>query len=679
MRVFQPGTPPRLPRPSFGPKALFLALTILGGIPATTVAQGTPPTPPPDLAALDLEQLMQLEVVYAAAKRNQNPREAASVVSVVTAADIRQYGYRTLADILRSLPSFYVSYDRNYSYVGVRGFAQPGDYNSRVLLLVNGLRTNDNVYDMAYVGEEFVVDVDLIDRVEVVRGPSAAIYGTSAFFAVINVVTKPAADIAGGELATSAGSFDTYAGRATWGSTFDNGLAVVASATVSDAAGRTSLYFPEFDDPSTNAGIAERVDAESYHKLLGSISKGGWSVQANHVSRKKAVPTASFETAFNDSRNRTTDELTLGSLAYNRSTTSGSFGARVHAGRSSYHGVYAYVADVAPNQDLAVGEWWGADLDLTRSLFTQHLLTAGFEYRDNYRQDQKNYDPEPHLLYVDGQYASRRLGVFAQDEFKVAESLTLYTGLRHDWHETHDGVTSPRVGLILHPGTVTTVKLLAGRAFRAPNEYELHFVGLGFKLPSELGPERIQTLELAAERMIGAGVRISASGFRNRISDLITLERDAADDLLVFRNAGEIDSDGIELGLDINRGYGPSGRLSYAFQRTTNRASDEELINSPRHMAKLGMVAPLITKTLLAGIDAQYVSARRTLSGAVAKSYAITNLSIDAPRLFDRLEAAATIYNVFDAQYGYPASEEHTQDIIQQDGRTFRVKATLRF
>jgi outer membrane receptor for ferrienterochelin and colicin len=88
--------------------------------------------------------------VYTASKYEQKITEAPSKVSIVTDDEIRRYGYRTLADILRSLPGFYVSYDRNYSYVGVRGFGVPGDYNTRVLMLVDGHRINDNIYDSTY-------------------------------------------------------------------------------------------------------------------------------------------------------------------------------------------------------------------------------------------------------------------------------------------------------------------------------------------------------------------------------------------------------------------------------------------------------------------------------------------------------------------------------------------------
>src|SRR6266699_2834590 len=77
-------------------------------------------------------------------------------------------------------------------FCGVRGVNRPETYNSRVLLLIDGLRTNNNVYEQAMLGTEFPLDVDLIERVEIVRGPSSSLYGTSAFFAVINVITRKA-------------------------------------------------------------------------------------------------------------------------------------------------------------------------------------------------------------------------------------------------------------------------------------------------------------------------------------------------------------------------------------------------------------------------------------------------------------------------------------------------------
>ena len=662
-------------------RLLTLALAIAIGGPAASAQERDPSRePPPDLSTLDLEQLLQVEIVYAASKREQKLREAPSAVSVVTADEIKHHGYRTLADVLRSLPSFYVTYDRNYSYVGVRGFARPGDYSARVLLLVNGLRTNDNIYDQAYVGEEFLVDVDMIERVEVIRGPSAAIYGSSAFFAVINVVTKRAGDMPVAEMAATATSLGGYGGRISYARNRDNGVSLLLSASYAEAEGAERLYFREFDDPSTNNGVVQNADDEHHRRFLASISKGAFSLQTSHVSRNKRVPTGSYATLFNDGRFRTTDELTLTSLGYARSSGEGSsVDARLHAGQYRYHAAYPYEPSLPANQDGAWGEWWGADVDVTRSLFRHHLVTAGFEYRDNYRQDQRNFDPEPYAVWVDEQQSSRRAAAFVQDELRLFRALILYGGVRFDWYQTFGSAISPRIGAIYLPNDATTLKVLFGRAFRAPSEYEFHYASELYKTDPSLHPEEIETVEVVAERLLGRTVRVSAAGFRNRITDLIALTQDPTDDLLVFRNAEAIDSDGLELGLDANRGGGISGRASYSVQRTRDHDTGLILTNSPRQMAKLQLSAVLPGTSISAGLGTYMMSSRRTLAGERASGHGVTNLTVIAPRVLGRLAVTTSIYNLFDARYGDPGSEEHAQDIIEQDGRTFRVKASIQF
>ncbi len=142
-----------------------------------------------DLTAMSIEQLSDI-TVYTASKHSQNVSDAPSSVTVITAKEIQEYGYRTLAEVLEAVRGFYITSDRYNSYVGVRGFGRLGDWNSRILLLVDGHRINDNVLGQAFIGSEFPVDIDLIQRIEIVRGPSSSLYGAEAFFAVINVITR---------------------------------------------------------------------------------------------------------------------------------------------------------------------------------------------------------------------------------------------------------------------------------------------------------------------------------------------------------------------------------------------------------------------------------------------------------------------------------------------------------
>jgi outer membrane receptor protein involved in Fe transport len=654
-------------------------ILILSG--ARTSWSGTlPAQDTPDLTGMSLDDLVETEVVYAASRRIQSLREAPSAVSVVTAAEIRAHGYRTLADVLRSLPSFYVTEDRRYSYIGVRGFNRPGDYGARVLLLLNGLRTNDNLYEQAYVGQEFLVDIDLVERIEVVRGPSAAIYGNSAFFAVVNVVTRQGRDFQGGELSASASSFGTQGGRATYGRRLDGGLELLVSASLSSSGGQR-LYFEEFDTPDTGHGIADRIDGERFERVLVSLSRGPLSFEASHVSRDKGVPTGAYGTAFGDPRTRTTDAKDLVSLTWARSLANGtSVMARGHYGFSDYHGTYVVAdAEKSLNDDSARGQWYGMEASLVRSLSARHLVTAGVELQDNFSQRLLNFNVEPRVVNQDSRNHSTRLAVFGQDEITLSKRLTVHVGLRQDWYQSFGYQTSPRLALIYDDGLATTLKLLHGRAFRAPNEFELHYAGTVFKTNPDLGPERIRTTELVLERTLPRGLHVNASAYVNAIDNLISLGLDPVDDRLFYENAGESDSLGAELGLQVKRRQGPSGGLSYAWQRSREQATGERLTNSPSHMAKARISWPLLDKRIVASLDAWYLSARRTLAGTEAGSSKVANLTLLAPRIGGHFDLSASVYNLFDERYGDPASPEHRQDLIPQDGRNFRLVLSCRF
>ncbi|MBC7894310.1 MAG: TonB-dependent receptor [Cytophagaceae bacterium] len=661
--------------PRRGALAVAALLALCANV--TPAQSATPRAPKADLAAMDLEQLMKLEVVVAASKRTQQTRDVPSFVSVISAEQIRQYGYRTLGDVLKTLAGFYVGNDRSSTSVGVRGFSRSSDPNSRVLVMVNGLRANDNLSGRAFIGEEFGVDIDLVERIEVIRGPSAAIYGSNAFFAVINVVTRRGASVNGAEVATSAASFGTFGGRTTYGMAFEKDVDVLVSATYSDSRGQDH-YFKEYDSPATNNGMARDADAERFHKLLATVSKGGFSFQAQNSVRDKHVPTATVGTLFNDNRARNVDQLTQGSASYSRAFTHGSsVSARIQRSRWTSDGDYPYAPTLLPGRDESVGEAWGVEVDAGRAA-GRHFFNVGVQYTDNLKLDRATYTREPYFSYQDERHQSTVWGLFAQDEVKLLQPLTLVAGIRYDEHTTFGSATSPRVGLIYVPGRATTVKLLAGRAYRAPNESELHGEGVVTKGNQHLRPERIETLELVAQRLIGGGVQVSAAGFRNRLSDLLSQHRDPSDNLLVFENADAIESKGVELRLTVNRGHGLTGLLNYAVQRTEDRATGVELTNSPRHMAKVLLHAPLRGQ-LSASLDAQYTSSKETRLGTLVPGYVVTNVSILAPRLWNRMDLSASIYNLLDAEYAVPSGAGRLQNVISQDGRSFRVKTTLHF
>src|ERR1700730_2221636 len=543
-----------------------------------------------DLSELSLEQLMEVHVdtVYGASKFEQKITEAPSSVTIISADQIRKYGYRTFADILRSVPGFYVNYDRNYSYVGVRGFARPGDYNTRVLIVVDGHDTNDNVYGGAYIGTEFPVDVDLIERIEIIRGPGSALYGTSALLGVINVVTKRGRDFSGLEVSASGGGLQSYQGRVTFGRQFARGLNLVLSSTGYDSKGYRHLFFPEFDFPANNNGIAQDADTDMFHSSFASADYREFTLHAAYSSREKRIPTASFGTVFDDRRTLTTDTRFYVDLQYRHSFESAlELTARAFYDRYKYDAVYVEPPvdpgqSVILNQDFARGEWLGFELDVSKRLLKKHRVTIGTEERFNLEEVQGNYNLQPYALFVFDSRSSSVPAVYAQDEFTVRKNVKLFAGLRYDHYYSFGGTLNPRIALVYSPAANTAIKLLYGRAFRAPSEYELYYYQ---SATSRLQPETIETTELAFERYFSRNTWMRASGFYNKISNLIGQTTDPLTGNIEFTNVAGARVKGLTTELNEKGLSGWEGRISYTIQDARDALSGGVLSNSPKQLA----------------------------------------------------------------------------------------------
>lgn len=635
-----------------------------------------------DLTELDLTELMEIKIstVYGASKYEQELAEAPASVSIVTSSDIQRNGYRTLADIMRSVRGFYTSYDRNYHYLGIRGVSRPGDYNSRFLLLVDGHRINDSIYDTAFIGTEFPLDVDLIDRVEIIRGPSSSIYGTNAFLGVINVLTKKGGRLKGVEVSGEAARYDTYKTRLSYGNKFSNGIEALLSGSYYDSDGHNDLYFKEFDSPANNYGIVQNADGDRYYNMFTTLQFKGLSLQGAYSSRDKTIPSAPWDTEFNNAGTGTTDDIGYLDLKYEHDFEAWQITSRLFYDYYQYRGTYMLPGDTI-NKDGANGERWGADLKMVVDHFPGHRLILGGEFIDHIRQDQVTYNENPYSSYWDDERTSTNWALYVQDEFRICDSLLLNIGVRYDHYDTFGGTTNPRAALIYNPLPMTALKLVYGAAFRAPTAYELYYNdgNVTAKSNPNLQPETIDTYELIYEQNFESQLRFTASLFYNNIKDMISLEKDPSDNLNVFRNISRLKTRGAELELEKQWDSGWKGLISYTLQKTENEQTGEDATNSPQHLIKGVLTIPLLKDKIFAGVEEFYTSKRILLDGTRADSFFLTNLTLSAHNFIRGLDFSVSIYNVFDKGYADPASQEHLQNAIEQDGRSYRLKLTYRF
>ena len=632
--------------------------------------------------AVDLgdEQVLlfsELPSVFSASRHEQPVTQAPAAVDIITSEHIKRYGWRTLAALLSSLSGFITTYDRAYHHIGVRGFAPPGDYNTRILVLIDGHRVNESLQDYAGLGQDFPIDIENIERVEVVRGPASALYGSSALFAVVNVITQRGRDLQGVRAQADLGSYGMHRGHVAFGKKFGEGVETFLSATHQYSDGHERLYFP-------GLGTAYDQDREVIDRLFGKVAWNDFTLSGAWLGRKKYLPTGTTGASFGESDTNYHDRRAYADLHYHHNFT-GDWAVTARLFWDSYQFDDILPYRISPterivNRDFWQGEWFGGEVLLSHTFFDSHRVTFGSEYRHNYLQWMANSDVDPYYLYADNHQSSGIFGVYVQDEWTILDALRLQAGGRYDRYDYFGGTFNPRLGLIYTPFSDTTLKFLYGKAFRAPNAFESIYTCCESSTPwignLQLHPEEIETFEVVWEQHLNAHFDLRVSPYYNRLTNLISLTQ-SPEGIRQFQNQGGAEAHGVETQL-IARYEQFEGRVSYTYQ-DSRVAGYPEAPNAPQQMVKFNASAPLWQDQLFVGVEVQYVDRRATGRGGKVSDYTITNLTLLTRRWLPGLELSGGLYNLFDERYADPASLPLLPEMITQDGRHFRVRLNYEF
>jgi outer membrane receptor for ferrienterochelin and colicins len=630
--------------------------------------------------------LEDLPVVEAASLHTQTLQEAPANVTIVTEDEIHRYGYRTLGEALASVRGFYLTDDRTYRYVGVRGFSLPGDYNTRFLVMVNGHAMTENIYGSNnYFGQDFGLDMDLVKRIEVIRGPSSALYGSNGMFATINIITKSPVER---ELAHASTEVDSFGEKKALVSTSLNlgrGANLLISGSVFNNSGQ-SLYFPEYDSPETNQGWARGVDGERGYHAFANLVWRNWSFIAVLSSREKNFPTPSWGANFGDRGNKLLDARSFAEAAWTRDIgVSGKLRWRLYYDQYTYRGRYDRFAEDGPaesglvdNRDESLGNWVGSQVtyrfDLPHSL---GALTLGSEVSADIRASQRNYNLKPvyaELLNVND--PDLAYGMFLQHEWQFHRGWTANLGLRFDDSRNHGHFLAPRLTLVYQISPQTVCKLMSGIAFRNPNAFELFYDDRGVsQIPNPLlRPERIRSVEAALERQLGKRLNAVATVYQYWLQDLI--EAIPVDDQLVqYRNVSRYRALGTEFELNGHVWKGIEGAASVAWEDLKkNSDTGQWPPNSPRVIGKLRLAVPFDRGRFSISGAVQTMSARRTSADDLVDPVYLTSITVTSSRLHPDFDMQFGIRNLFDQKAWDPASTSQGLDRLARDGRSVFLK-----
>jgi iron complex outermembrane receptor protein len=653
--------------------ARTLCLLLLASVPVAAHAAV-------DLTSLSLEQLLDVSII-GASRYAQTQSEVAAAVSVVTRQEIQAFGWRTLAEALGSLPGLYVTYNRQETAIGARGFGLPGDFNTRLLVMIDGIRVNDPTYDAGRFGWDFPLDMDLIERIEFIPGPGGAVYGQNAMLGVVNVITRSGAGIGGVEV--SAAYQDPQAlrqGRASWGTRFDNGTDVTLSLSGLDSRGE-NLFF-DFG-PLPVSGVAAGLDGQKNQEILAHAGRGAWSVEEIYGWGKKDDPTASFfSTPLVPGQSQVvTASLTQVKYLDKFAAESLEVNARVFNG--SQHTVESLLVDASRYQTRGTSQWYGAEVSFVFTGLAGHKIMVGVEGQDAPVIDQSLHgygfvNPSHDFLIQSPGY---RAGVYVQDEWKIAERFRATLGLREDHNEVTGSTASPRGALIWQLAAATTLKALYGIAHRAPNAYERDYGDGNSQIANlALQGETIRTFEIVADHRIGRDLTLRTSLYQWKMSRLITQVFDPASGVPPqYQSGPEVDARGAELSADKTWNSGARLRGSVSMQDAYYERGGAALLNSPENLARLNASAPLPYFGLALGYELRYDSSRLTRDGTTLGGFAVSNLILSSAALHPGLDVSLGLYNLFDKRYAEPGAENNWQNSFEQDGRSIRIKFTQKF
>lgn len=657
---------------------------------------------------LDL-QLVGNDSVEAASRVAESVEDAPASVSLIPSQELRAMRYPTVAEAMRGVRGVFVSDDRGYKSVGFRGFGRPGDYGNRVLVLIDGMPTNDNWLWSSYVGYDLRTDLEDVERIEVVRGPGSILYGTGAFSGVINLVMAGRDTPDGREVGVSVSDEGVARARARVTQHFSKDSGVWTSVAFGHSAGR-DIYIPEYvpDGPASVNGTARGVDGFQVGTVSGRIWWKSVSAQWSLNAHDKQLPGAQFDTLFGDARTHQSDTRAFveAKVEPHISDQIESL-TRAHANVYAYRGVFPRSpGDGGVERDTFDGQWVGVEQRLVWKPVPIVRLTAGGELQDHLEAHETSTNEQSTI--IDDNHPFTLVAGYGVADVTPAKSVKLSAGARFDSYSTFGSSLNPRFAVILKPYEGGNVKLLFGKAFRAPSIYELFNVSGGGQRESRgLKPENLYSAEIEYSHRFSRNVVGVLSTYANYIEDLIALRdlpgaTSAAPSYAYGNTDSPVGTFGGEAELRREWKEGWMVSVSYSVQKSRYLRSGSlgdfigfkqatalrEVPNSPNHLAAFKGGVPIIGRALMLmnriSLEGPRFD-RNDREGADQPPQRETPPAVLWDLVFSGgeprwgLTYAIGVYNAFDARWEVPVSAEFRQTTMPQNGRTFLASGAITF
>lgn len=593
------------------------------------------------LFELSLEDLMDIEIV-SAVRQNQNITDAPSIVSVITEAQIKERGYLTVAEALNSVAGIDIINDYFQPNTGIRGInGGLRSWSRLVKIMIDGqsisLRSSsDNFIDQS------LIPIEVIERIEIIRGPNSAIYGKNAFLGVVNIITKNGSDVLN-SISHHLGRINnntTFNISTMWGGTKNNFDVIFASSySQLDYSGLTPKNVP-------GANIYTEQDKSKKNE------KNPLAVYFKIKYEKESFGKLNID--FNQQHiNSTTEFMDWGTLTHNnkinflnsyeRVSYSKLFFENFDTEISFSHTSGKQLGDEILDNDLDPSEWIEREISYNSYDISANTAYAfdevnnfsfGVDYTTDIHEHQKYYTVNNSGLRTlnpggtDDTKNHNNLGIYLQMilnpskffNLNYLQNLTFTAGYRFDYHSVYGDVLNFRLAAVYHLAEQLSTKLMYGTSFNAPSSVQLYsnYISPGGIIGNpNLKPERAKTLEWALMGKLFEYFTFNTSLFYTEIDDKIEyLLPNGQISNITAENVSNIYSAGLEAELNMNL-TNNSSYLNYSYERSILEKYDPslELIRVktalyPNHIIKFGNTLHLHKFFTNINIEGKYISSR---------------------------------------------------------------------
>lgn len=494
------------------------------------------------------------DLVFTPTRSLQPISRTAENVTIVTAEEIEKMNAHTLTDVLNTVTGVQVQ-ARGGPGMGA-SLAIQGSETYHVLTLIDGVKLNTIADNVADVGS---MPVQMIERVEILKGPGSSTWGSS-LGGVINIITKsPDGTKAFGGTASA-----SYGERRTGDYRVDT----------AGTAGRMGYYV--YGGYLTSGGFAPQTSVyenNAYSKFVWSLPKGDVTWTGGYIRSSRGDGRfPEWDQSISTRLENMFSTVSLNHRPIDDLDVSISLRAIKNRLRTLVESISSPASESSAFNDHTVG---GSAKVLYR--YGIHGLTLGTDYDDG----------ETDGSLSGGKHGFRTLAFFANDAITIGK-LSVIPGIRYDHTNTSGGFVSPSLGVAYNIGERTTLRAYGARGFNVPRLSSMYSTVAGFIQNPDLEVEKVDSIQVGLESFALRYLWLKATLFRHDVSDAINFVSLPGGSYTAV-NADRQRRQGVEVEVRTKPVYHLSVTGGTTYLDSRNRETDERLTNSPRYTYDIGL------------------------------------------------------------------------------------------